>query len=209
MLPFLSRRAKSISLIGGFLLATFGALWSFLVVDRLSEQARVLTNAKADVNRQIQSLNMLSSEYFIANQQGDLIFILAQQEGARKDLASLIYKGNILDRATPVRNMIGALAVAKQLDYRTTYDTYEKLNNETRADLSLENFTKLKQEEKSIIVKGQERVPLLLDQLFEIEREINANEAAQKKQRILGLVASILGSSLLLFANLVAEKEPK
>ena len=209
MLPFLSRRAKSISLIGGFLLATFGALWSFLVVDRLSEQARVLTNAKADVNRQIQSLNMLSSEYFIANQQGDLIFILAQQEGARKDLASLIYKGNILDRATPVRNMIGALAVAKQLDYRTTYDTYEKLNNETRADLSLENFTKLKQEEKSIIVKGQERVPLLLDQLFEIEREINANEAAQEKQRILGLVASILGSSLLLFANLVAEKEPK
>jgi hypothetical protein len=50
---------------------------------------------------------------------------------------------------------------------------------------------------------------MLLDQLFEIEREINANEAAQKKQRIFGLVASILGSSLLLFANLVAEKEPQ
>jgi hypothetical protein len=50
---------------------------------------------------------------------------------------------------------------------------------------------------------------LLLDQLFEIEKEINANEAAQQKQRMLGLVASILGSSLLLLANLVAEKEPK
>jgi hypothetical protein len=71
------------------------------------------------------------------------------------------------------------------------------------------NFTRLKQEEKNIIVKGQESVPLLLDQLFEIEREINANEAAQKKQRILGLVASILGSSLLLFVNLVAENESK
>jgi hypothetical protein len=72
----------------------------------------------------------------------------------------------------------------------------------------LKNFTRLKQEEKNIIVKGHERVPLLLDQLFEIEREISANEAAQKKQRTLGLVASMLGSSLLLFANLVAEKEP-
>jgi hypothetical protein len=34
---------------------------------------------------------------------------------------------------------------------------------------------------------------LLLDQLFEIEREISANEAAQQKERILGLVASMLG----------------
>jgi hypothetical protein len=98
--------------------------------------------------------------------------------------------------------------VQRQLDYRSTYDAYERLNNETRANLSFENFTRLKEEEKKII-KGQERVPLLLDQLFRIEREINANEAAQKKPRILGLVASILGSSLLLFANLVAEKEPK
>jgi hypothetical protein len=57
----------------------------------------------------------------------------------------------------------------------------------------LANFTKLKGEEKNIIVKGKERVPLLLDQLFEIEREISANEAAQQKQRILGLVASMLG----------------
>jgi cell fate (sporulation/competence/biofilm development) regulator YlbF (YheA/YmcA/DUF963 family) len=59
--------------------------------------------------------------------------------------------------------MIGALAVAKQLDFRSTYDAYERLNNETRANLSFENFTRLKQEEKNIIVKGQERVPLLLD----------------------------------------------
>jgi hypothetical protein len=209
MLPFLSRRAKTISLIGGFLFATLGALWSFLVAERLSEQARALANAKADVHRQIQSLNTLASEYFIANQQGDLVFILAQQENARQDLASLIYKGNVIDRATPVRNMIGALAAAGQLDYRSTYNSYERLNDETRAELSFENFTRLKQEEKNIIVKGQERVPLLLDQLFDIEKEINANEAAQQKQRILGLVTSVLGSSLLLFANLVAEKDLK
>jgi hypothetical protein len=73
-----------------------GALWSFLVVERLSEQAKALANAKADVHREIQSLNTLASEYFIANQQGDLIFILAQQENARGDLANLIYKGNVL-----------------------------------------------------------------------------------------------------------------
>jgi hypothetical protein len=149
MLPFLSRRAKTISLIGGFLFATLGPLWSFLVVERLSEQERPLANVKADVHRQIQSLNTLASEYFIANQQGDLVFILAQQENARQDLASLIYKGNVIDRATPVRNMIGALAAAGQLDYRSTYNAYERLNDETRAELSFENFTRRKRTSSS------------------------------------------------------------
>lgn len=93
-----------------------------------------------------------------------MIFILALQGTGRQDIAGLIYKGNMLDRATPVRNMIGALAIAKQLDYRETYDAYEKLNDETRANLSFDNFTKLKAAEQTIIAKGQERVPLLQKQ---------------------------------------------
>ena len=44
-------------------------------------------------------------------------------------------------------------------------------------------------------------VPLLLDQIFRIEREISAKRSPQKKQRILGLVVSKLGSSLLLVAK--------
>jgi hypothetical protein len=206
MLSFLSRQAKSISLISGFLFAIGGALWSFLVMDKLSEDTKRLSDAKADLTRQMQSLNSIASEYFIANQQGDLIFILAQQDSARQDVASLIYKGNVLDRATPVRNMIGALAIAKQLDYRQTYGAYEKFNDETRANLSFANFTKLKQVEKEIIVKGQERIPLLLSELFEIEKAINAKEAAQKENRVIALISSTLGTFLLLCVNLITEK---
>lgn len=47
---------------------------------------------------QITTLNRIASEYFIANQQGDLIFILALQPGANRDLAADIYQGNMLDR---------------------------------------------------------------------------------------------------------------
>lgn len=205
MFGFLCRHAKRISVISGFVFGTVGAAWSFVVVDKLSEETRQMSDAKADVIRQMGSLNSIASDYFIANQQGDLIFILALQDGARQDLAGLIYKGNMLDRATPVRNMVGALAIAKQLDYRQTYDDYEKLNDETRANLSFDNFTKLKQTEKAIIVKGQERVSLLLNDLFEIEKAINANAAAQKKNRMIGLVSTFFGSLLLLFANLIAE----
>jgi hypothetical protein len=204
MLGHLSRIAKPISLIAGFLFAVVGSLWSFIVVDRLGAEIKQLSDVKADLRRQIDSLNSIASDYFIANQQGDLIFILAQQSNARQDVANLIYKGNMLDRATPVRNMIGALAIAKQLDYRQAYDSYEKINAEAQSDFSAGNFTRLKGTEKAIITQGQQRVPLLLDNLFQVEKAINARDALQKKNRLLGVVASSIGSFLLLCANLIA-----
>ena len=203
----LFRYAKPISLICGFLFTVLGAAWSLLVADRLSAEMKQLSGIRGNLTSQMDSLNNIASEYFIANQQGDLIFIMAQNAGARQDVANLIYEGNILDRATPVRNMIGALAIADLVDYRSTYDAYEKINSETRASFSFENFTRLKQAERTIISKGQEHVPLLLTQLSEIDKAISANEAAQKRARVLGVISSILGSFLLLCANLIAERD--
>lgn len=204
---FLSRYAKSIPLIGGFLFGVLGGVWSFVIVDRLGAEREQLANAKAERTKQMQSLDRIAADYFIANQQGDLIFILSLQGSGRQELAGLIYKGNMLDRATPVRNMIGALALAKQLDYRQTYDGYEKLNDEARANLSFDNFMQLKDAEKTIIEQGQARVGVLLNEVFEIEKAINANEAAQKKNRTIGFIASIIGNFLLLWANLIAKRE--
>jgi hypothetical protein len=205
MFSTISHNAKAISLIVGFLFGTLGAGWSFVFEDRLSEELRHLSDAKADVTAQIDSLNGIASDYFIANQQGDLIFLLAQQNNVHQDLAALIYEGNVLDRATPVRNMIGALALANQLDYQQTYDSYAKLNEETRANLSFENFTRLKQAEADIIEQGQDRVPALLNDLAEIDKAINVNHAAQQRNRVIGLISSIFGNLLLLSANLIAE----
>ena len=199
------RYAKLFSIVGGSLITIVGTLWSFLVSDGLSQRAKELANQKAEASKQIQTLNSIAADYFIANQQGDLIFILDQEPNARPEIATLIYKGNLLDRATPVRNMIGALAIAKQLDYRRTYDAYEKLNDRARSELSFDNFTALKQREKQIIEQGQAMVPNLLNKSFELEKNINANAAAQKRQRMIGVVASIIGTTLLLCANVVAK----
>ncbi len=136
-----------------------------------------------------------------------MIFLTANQENARRDLAGLIYKGNLLDRATPVRNMIGALALAKQLDYRQTYDAYEKLNDEARSKFSLDNFLKVKQKEREIIAQGQQRVPILMTALFDLDKAININTQAQSRNRVIGLISSFAGGFLLLVANLIASVE--
>jgi hypothetical protein len=207
MLRSLNRPAKVISMVGGIALTILSAAWSFFFASKLSGEIKQMTDFKADLTRQVETINLNAYSYFIANQQGDLIFILAQQGNARKDIVSLIYKGNMLDRATPVRNMIGALAIAKQLSYRQTYDAYEKLNDETRTNLTFENFTKLKRAEKTLVEQGQERVPLLLNTLYNADRAISANEAKQKMYGMIGFLGIVFGNSLLLFANIVTKNK--
>lgn len=70
MLPTLSRNAKLIALVVGFMFATLGTLWSFLVTDSLSAETARLSDARAELIREMDSLNSIASEYFIANQQG-------------------------------------------------------------------------------------------------------------------------------------------
>jgi hypothetical protein len=206
MSPAIFRICKIVSVIGGSVVSIIGMLWSLVIVNSLSDEARTLKDIKDGIVKEIASLNNAASEYFIANQQGDLIFVLANQGNARQDIVTLIYKGNMLDRATPVRNMIGALAFARQLDYRQNYNGYERLNDEARQTMSFPTFTMLKNREKEIITQAQNLVPTLLNQQFEISKELNANEAAQKSQRNISGVFSILGTLLLLVANLIAKR---
>lgn len=203
----LARAARWFSLIGGSVFGVIGVVWSFVFIDRGTEELKVLTDRKAGMTREIQALESNAYNYFIANQQGDLIFLLKQQDSARGEIAALMQRGNLLDRATPVRNMVGALAIAKQLDFRQTYDAYRQLNDDARAHLTFENFTALKAKEKEVIERGEQRVPVLLDAQAELDRSIAANEAARRRNRGIGLASSILSSFLLLLANLITERK--
>ena len=206
MAQFWYRYGKAVSLIGGFASTLVGIAWSFLVASGLDSRSRGLVEHRADLIRQIDHLRAASSEYFLANQQGDMMFILAQQDNARAEIAAQMHRANLLDRATPVRNMIAELALARELDYRQTYDAYEKQNDQLRAEFTLPNFQRLKQTEKEIIVQGQARAGKLVGEVLATERDLAANDAKQKRGRLIGFSASIIGSFLLLLTNLTAEK---
>ena len=60
-----------------------------------------MSGYRAILTHQIERLNTLSSEYFLANQQGDMIFILSLQDNARADVAALVHKANILGPCDP------------------------------------------------------------------------------------------------------------
>lgn len=45
----------------------------------------------------------------------------------------------------------------------------------------------------------------MLENMFEIDQAIHANRAAQQRDQVIGLISSVFGSLLLLFANLIDE----
>lgn len=187
LLAFFEKNGKAIALIAGFLFSTLGVLWALLVTERLSNQIQQLTDVKSVNSTAIDRLNRLSSEYFIANQQGDLIFVLAAQADADQGLIESLIKGNMLDRATPVDNMLSELGLEKQLDYTAELDAYSQLNDAAKANLTPANFKAAKAREKDIITKGQARVPVLLQENADMDQSLNAKQAQQTRNRLFGV----------------------
>ncbi|MEI7915867.1 MAG: hypothetical protein WCH82_14070, partial [Mycobacteriaceae bacterium] len=158
MYAFLRRRGKLITLIVGFLFSTVGALWALLVTDRLDGQIQRLGEEKATITRQVTALNRYASEYFIANQQGDLIYMLKVQPDVNRELAANIYLGNLSDRRTPVNNMIAELGLEQQLDAEGVYAAYKKAFDDLLASPdSEEKWLDVKIFEKKTITQGQNR----------------------------------------------------
>jgi hypothetical protein len=205
MLRITKGNAKTISVILGFASTFVGTIWSFLVADRLSKEMSDLTDKKASIISDIGKMEAAASQYFVMNQQGDLIFILGHQPNVDTELAVTMYRGNLLDREVPIRNMIATLAIAHEADYRAQSDEYLALEKTTADKLSLTNYEDLKKLEKDIVERGQKLVDQRQKQFFEVSGQINSNEAKQTVAKIVGLVFTIFGAVLLLLANLIAD----
>ncbi len=204
MLQYVRRRAKPAGVICGFFFGSIGALWSFWFVDSAAEEMAALSRAIATAQAEVTAIGSAESDYFIANSQSDLIFVLAQQPDAKIEIVSKIYSGNLYDRATPIRNVIGVLAIAKLLDYRQTYDAYETLNDTARRDAAFASFQQLKEFERVIVQMAQQRVADLQQRILRDTEKLRAVEQEQRARSAIGVLCSVLGSLILLGTNLLA-----
>lgn len=202
----LVRISRIVALAGGSIAAVVGILWSLLYVDHLTDQAHTMSSLRDDIVERARRITVAEEQYFTANQQGDLIFILALQPNARRDLASSIYAGNMYDRATPVRAMIGGLVRTRLLDYNETNTAYQALVDKARQTQTLETFQAVKAMERDIIQRGQQQEGELMKQQFLVRQGLTENDTAQLHARIVGGVISILSTLLLLLASIITKR---
>lgn len=197
---------KQVAILLGFFTSLTGTLGSFLLLDALNKEMNQLSTQQASAKREIEQLQRAASEYFLCSQQGDLVYSLSLQTTTRQDLVALLYQGNLLDRATPVRNIIGSLAISQVLDYRTTYDQYEALNRAAREQLSFDRFVKLKEFEHDMVEQSTKRIAELYNQLGVLGQKIDLASRRLASRQHLALILSVLGTTMLLFANLLIER---
>jgi hypothetical protein len=205
MFAFVPQHLKRLGIVVGVVFSILGSVGTTLWIAPLHEHIKELSDFRDVSARHVAELANAESIYFMANQQGDLIFMLGLQTNSRPDLADKIYAGNLLDRATPIRNMIGALALAKALDYRATYDAYEKLNQSARESLSFERYTAVKSFEREIVSKAETLIASLNMKVLSLEAQLNAAEASAKTRQVIAFVLTLLGTCSLLLANLARD----
>ena len=107
---------------------------------------------------------------------------ITYQQGFKMS-SKLIYRASAQTKKTIIKKQKGTL--------KTLVEKRRELRNED------------KKAKKRSTRKAQPRVRLLLNEVFKIEKAINANETVRKKSRV---SASITGNILLLLANLNAKR---
>ena len=205
-MSFFARNIRPTIIVLGFLSTVAGTLGSFLLLEGPNARLRQLSDARSGAVREIDKLGALNNAYFIANQQGDLIFALNLQDSSRKEIGRLLYQGNVLDRAEPIRNVIGALAIARLVDYRKTYGDYERLSDAARASGEYGPFLAVKKAEREVIQQAQQRVESLQLGLGPLQTEASLVEATLRRRQAVLIAFSLAGACLLLLANLLEHK---
>lgn len=209
MHAFLRRRGKLLTLVVGFLFSAVGALWALLVTDRLDGQIQQLGAQKAEIAGQIALLNGYASDWFMLNQQGDLIFMLKLGPDVDRELAADIYKANISDRGVPVREMISELGREQQLDPDKVNAEYRALSQGFQASPGdLEKWVDLKIFEKKTIVQGQGRALALAKESVGIDTDLRSKQRTQSLNHVMAVLTAIIGSAVLVAANAITEIAP-
>jgi hypothetical protein len=203
--------AKHAALLIGFGLTALGLLGPQVYVTPVEDQAaEVAVFAKTTAAR-LENLRGWQSQYLMFEQIGALVTALdvtgsaapdSTQSHTLRDLEQLA----LLDRANPLRRMIGELAMAKKLVYRETSDRYQALIDAARKEMTPEALRAVNDFENAIVRQAND----LMAELQKIAGDAETGKAqaeaiaAQRKLHLLLLMT--LGSTLLLAANLLSEK---
>lgn len=202
------RPLKTASIVVGFLSSLSGTLGSFVFINDLNQELQGLRDRRAVMVAQVESLTNVQLQYFMANQQGDMIFALVQDPSrARADVTALLFGGNVLDRATPMRNLIGTLALARKLDYAKTYEGYTLLNQQARDSGSMADYQKLKLVERGALELGAAHVATLHQDIAAADQKVGAIEASLRWRQTILIALTSFGAAILLLANLLEERQ--
>ena len=194
---------KRISIVVGAAMALLGSGGQFFLVDSLSKEAAEIGGRVARAQVDAETLKNAQMQYFMTYQQGSIIFAL-DPTGMTKDKQVLgnLYRLNLINRTTPLRTMLGDMAMAGLLDYRQSYDAYLAVNEKAQKEFTWENYSALNEFERTIVDSALARQHALQQDVFTLGQRKAAIDDAADRRKLTLVLLSMLGTFLLLLANL-------
>ena len=202
---------KRLAILIGFALTVLGALAPQFYVAPVEDQATDADQLAKTLAARIENLRASQSQYLLFQQMGVLVYALnatgvAASGAPQETTLNRLYQLSLLDRSTSMRQVIGELALSRQLDFRETSDKYSALIGTARKDFSMTAFQAVDDFETDAMRKGDAWMAKLQQGLLEAQHRKADLDALAGKRRLQLLVAMTLGSTLLLAANLMSEK---
>ena len=206
--------AKRLAILIGFVLTVLGSLGPQFYVGPIDDQGADADQRSKGFAARIDILRNAQSQYLLFEQIGVLIYALntaglGAPGAPQRDTLNNLYQLSLLDRATGVRHMIGELAIANQLIFRETSDKYTSLIGAARKDFSLTTYKAVDDFEAAIMAQANALMARLQQSLLDADQAKGGFDRISAKRKVQLLVMLTLGSTLLLAANLISQREDR
>ncbi len=198
---------RAVTLVVATFLSLFGTLGQFFFVDSIESVSKARAEEMRSIESRTETLRTAQSAYFTAQVQGNLLFALNPADrSVNKGVVGDLYKLAIYDRAFPFRSILGELAIAGAIDFKTVNDEYNALRDKAMADFGYESFSAVGAFENKILDQAM-ALHGALQERFWAAKEEKADADAKAAARRAGMIALAgLATCLFLLANLMGIK---
>ena len=199
---------RGLTLILATILSLFGTVGQFYFVDSLEDKVAARTEEMRSIETRTETLRTVQSAYFNAQVQGNLLFALNPADRTvSKGIVGDLYGLALYDRAFPFRSILGELAIAGAIDFKTINDRYNALREAAMRDFAYAPFMAVGEFERQILDQAMTLHGALQDRYWKASDEKSKAEAEAARRRAALLAVTGLATCLFLLANLMGVKD--
>jgi hypothetical protein len=199
---------RGLTLVLATALSLFGTIGQFYFVDSLDDTVAARVEEMRAIETRTETLRTSQSAYFNAQVQGNMLFALNPADrSVNKGVVGDLYSLALYDRAFPFRSILGELAIAGAIDFKTVNDRYNGLREAAMKDFSYAPFMAVGEFERQILDQAMTLHGALQDRYWTAADEKSKAEAEAARRRAALLAVTGVATCLFLLANLMGVKD--
>ncbi len=190
------------------LLSLFGTMGQFFFVDAADTAAKAREAEMRSIETRTETLRSAQNAYFNAQVQGNMLFALnPADKSVNKGIVGDLYQLAMTDRGFPFRSILGELAIAGAIDFKTVNTQYNELRGAATGTLDYATFTAVGEFERQALDAAFALHGKLQERYWAAAAEKDVAEADAKSRRLVLLAAASIATCLFLCANLLGVRD--